>query len=174
MQTDLTQSRGRGRLIRFRESNILSSSFVRFLIVGAIAYAITQAVLAMFYDLLPILPAKDDRLDLGLFLLNVRLFAASAIAVECAIIFKFVANEHWTFASRLAQGWLGARLFAFNLSCLASAGVTLAAVNVLTPVFGLSPYISSSIGTLLGIAINYAISAYLIWPHRRDSSVAVS
>lgn len=174
MQTETTQTQKRGRLLAYSRSDLLASSFVRFLVVGAFAYVITYAVLALLYDVLPILPAKSDRLDLGLFELNVRLFIASAAAVECAIIFKFVANERWAFADRQRKGWIGARLLAFNLSCLASSGITVATVNVLTPAFDLSPYITTSIGTVLGIAVNYGVSAYLIWPHRHHTGSAAA
>lgn len=174
MQTDLAQSERRSLLTRILAADAGSSSFVRFLVVGAVAYVITQLVLALFYDVLPVLPDKESRLDLGLFRLNTRLFIASALAVESAIIFKFFANEHWAFKGRTPQGWIGARIVAFNISCLASAGVTVAAVNVLTPVFDLSPYIANTIGTLLGFMVNYLVSAYLIWPHRRHHETATA
>lgn len=172
MQTDLAGTQKRGLIARLLASDAASSSFVRFLVVGAIAYVITQLVLALFYDVLPVLPDKDSRLDLGLFKLETRLFLASAIAVESAIIFKFFANEHWAFAGRKSQMWIGARVIAFNISCLASAGVTIAAVNILTPVFDLSPYIANTIGTLLGFMVNYVMSAYFIWSHPKQSETA--
>jgi putative flippase GtrA len=174
MQTDLARTEKRGLLARLRVTDGLSSPFVRFLVVGGIAFVITQAVLALFYDVLPLLPNKDARLDLGLFRLETRLFISSALAVESAIIFKFFANEHWAFADRTSQMWIGARIVAFNISCLASSAVTVAAVNILTPVFDLSPYIANTIGTLLGFMVNYAVSAYLIWPHRHHADTAAS
>jgi putative flippase GtrA len=170
MQTDLAGTPKRGLIARLLASDAASSSFVRFLVVGAIAYVITQLVLALFYDVMPLLPDKESRLDLGLFRLNTRLFLASAIAVESAIIFKFFANEHWAFADRKSRLWIGARIVTFNISCLASSAVTIAAVNILTPVFDLSPYIATTIGTLLGFMVNYAVSAYFIWSHHKPAA----
>jgi putative flippase GtrA len=173
MQTDIARNEPNdGILHRIRTFDLTSSSFVRFLAVGGIAYVITQIALALFYDVLPLLPSKDDRTDLGLFRLETRLFLASAIAVEAAIIFKFFANERWAFAGRQRTSWIGFRLLAFNVSCLASSAATIATVNVLTPVFDLSPYIANTVGTLLGFMVNYAVSAHLIWPHhQRGASI---
>ncbi len=171
MQTDLARTKtGGGPLHRIRSLDLASSSLLRFLVVGGIAYVITQLVLALFLDVLPVLPDKDSRLDLGLFKLDTRLFISSAIAVEAAIVFKFFANEHWAFAGRETDGWIVARMAAFNASCLASAAATIATVNILTPVFGFNPYIANTIGTLLGFMVNYAVSAHFIWPHRRRSN----
>ena len=173
MQTDLAQTQKRGLLARIRAADGPSSPLVKFLAVGAVAYVITQAGLLLFYDVLPLLPHKDTRVDLLLFTHpDIRLLIASALAVEMAIIFKFYANEHWTFTDRERHGWFGARLVGFNISCLASAAITVGAVNVLTPVFDLSPYITNTIGTLLGFMANYVVSAYIIWPHRHSTDTA--
>lgn len=156
--------------VRATDGPLLSSPFARFLFVGAVAYVINQAALLLLYDILPFLPAKDTDANLLLFTHpDVRLLVASAIAVEAAIVFKFFANEHWTFTDRVRHGFVGARLAAFNVGCLASAAVTLGAVNLLTPVFGLSPYIANTIGVLFGFVANYAVSAYIIWPHRHTA-----
>lgn len=173
MQTDLAPAQRRRLTERARSRNGGPTPFLKFLIVGAIAYVITQAGLALFYDLLPILPAKDTHANLILFTHpDIRLLIASALAVEMAIVFKFYANEHWTFIDRKRRGWFGARLAAFNAGSLASAAVTIGAVNVLTPVFGLSPYITNTIGTLLGFLVNYVISAYIIWPLKHHAEAA--
>lgn len=173
MQTDLARTQKRGLLARIRASDGPSSPFAKFLVVGAIAYVITQAGLLLLYDVLPLLPEKDTRVGFVLFTHpDIRLLIASALAVEMAILFKFYANEHWTFTDRKRHGWFGARLFWFNISCLASAAITVGAVNVLTPVFDVSPYIANTIGTLLGFMANYLVSAYIIWPHRHPADAA--
>jgi putative flippase GtrA len=145
----------------------VSPSFVRFILVGVVSYGVAQAVLLLLYDVLPLLPRKDRELDFGLFSHpDVRLLIASMVAVECAIIFKFFAHEHWTFRDRPQRGWIVLRFLKFNASCIASPIVVVLTVNVLTPTFGISPYVSNTIGTGLGFIANWAFSAYLIWPHR--------
>ena len=153
----------------------LSPAFVKFLAVGAAAYAVNQVALLLLYDggALPLLPAKDSRLDFALFTHpDSRLLLASVLAVEVTIVFKFFALEHWTFRDRERRGWMPLRFLRFNAACALPPAITVGTVNTLTPIFGISPYISNTIGTLLGFAVNYAISAYIIWPHRREDARA--
>jgi putative flippase GtrA len=153
----------------------VSSAFVKFLLVGAVAYVVNQAGLLLFYDLsaLPWLPGKDSEVDFGVFTHpDARLLIASLLAVEASIVFKFFALEHWTFRDRPRRGWLGVRFLQFNASCAASSIITVATVNTLSPIFGISPYISITIGTIFGFLVNWALSAYVIWPHRSPDSDA--
>lgn len=170
MQTHLAPTERRGRLAFLRgwERRLpVSPAFAKFFAAGTAAYFVAQGVLFLFYDVLPVLPAKDTRVDLLLFSHpDVRLLIASALSVEIAIIFKFFVVEHWTFTDRGRHGWLGARMLKFNIGSVASALITLGVVNVLTPVFGLSPYISNTIGAFVGFMSNWAIAAYIIWPHK--------
>lgn len=172
MQTDIATPARRGLLSRLRRPFWrlpLSSAFLKFIIVGGIAFVINQVALALLYDVLPILPAKDTSLNFGLFTHpDVRLLIASALAVEVAIVFKFYALENWTFAERERRGLFPWRFLQFNASCIISPIITVGTVNVLTPTFDISPYISNSIGTVFGFAANWLLSAYIIWPHARE------
>lgn len=151
----------------------VSPEFVSFLIVGGVAYFINQAALLLLYDVLPVLPARGRDFDFGLFTHpDIRLLLASALSVEAAIVFKFYALENWTFRDRDRRGWGPVRFLQFNASCIASPIIVIATVNVMTPVFGISPYISLSIGTLAGFIANWAFSAYLIWPLARSEASA--
>lgn len=144
----------------------VSPEFLKFLVVGAIAFVINQVALLLLYDVLPVLPARDRDFDFAVFTHpDIRLLLASAMAVEASIVFKFYALEHWTFRDRPRRGWAPYRFLQFNASCALSPLITVTTVNVLTPVFGISPYISNTVGTLFGFAANWAFSAYLIWPH---------
>jgi putative flippase GtrA len=146
----------------------VSSPFIKFLFVGGVAYFVNQAALLLLYDVLPVLPAKDRDFDFGLFTHpDVRLLLASAFAVECAVIFKFFALEHWTFRDRPRRGWVAYRFLQFNGSAILSPIIVVVTVNVLTPVFGISPYISTMVGTIAGFMVNWLFSTYLIWPHER-------
>lgn len=150
-----------------------SPEFVKFIIVGGIAFIINQAGLALFYDVLPVLPAKDTHTDFGLFTHpDIRLLIASIIGVEMAVVFKFFALERWTFRNRPRRGWAPYRFLKFNVSAVLSPAIVVITVNVMTPVFGISPYISTTIGTLAGFMANYLFSAYIIWPHHHEAERA--
>lgn len=151
----------------------VSPEFLKFLLVGGIAFVINQAALLLLYDVLPVLPARDSDFDFGLFTHpDIRLLLASALAVEVAIVFKFYALEHWTFRARPRRGWGPVRFLQFNVTSILGPIIIVSTVNVLTPVFGISPYISLSIGTLAGFLANWAFSAYLIWPLARSKASA--
>ena len=143
----------------------ISAEFLKFLLVGGGVFVINQAALLFFYEIAPVLPVRDR--DFGFVLFthpDVRLLLASALAVEVAIIVKFFALEHWTFRDRPRRGWGPVRFLKFNAASILSPIIVVATVNVLTPVFGISPYISLTIGTLLGFLANWSFSAHLIWP----------
>jgi len=149
----------------------ISPEFLRFLVGGGIAFVINQVALLLLYDVLPILPARDSDFDFGLFTHpDIRLLLASALAVEVAIVFKFYALENWTFRDRARRGWGPIRFLRFNATSIAGTIIAVATVNVLTPVFDISPYISLSVGVLVGFLANWAFSAYLIWPLARSGT----
>ncbi len=151
----------------------ISPEFLRFLLVGGIVFVINQAALLLFYDVLPVLPARDSDFDFGLFTHpDIRLLLASALAVEVAIVVKFFALENWTFRDRPRRGLRPIRFLRFNATSIVGPIIVVATVNVLTPVFGISPYISLSIGVLAGFLANWAFSAYLIWPLARSETSA--
>jgi putative flippase GtrA len=177
MQSELTKS----PVIERRDSGSrprrlpVSPEFIKFIIVGGAAYFINQFFLFLFYDALPFLPAHDSRLDLWLFTHpDVWLLISSIVAVELAIVFKFWAHEHWTFPGRRGDGSAVLRFLQFNATCILSPIITVATVNVLTPVFGVNVYVANTVGTILGFLANWVFSAYLIWPHRHHETEAVS
>ncbi|HEY5639346.1 MAG TPA: GtrA family protein [Dehalococcoidia bacterium] len=151
----------------------VSPEFLRFLLVGGIAFVLNQAALLLLYDVLPVLPARDREFDFGLFTHpDIRLLLASGLAVQAAIVLKFYALENWTFRDRPRHGWGLARFLQFNASCIVSPLIVVTTVNVLTPVFGISPYLSTTAGTVFGFLANWAFSAYLIWPLARSEASA--
>lgn len=164
MQTDIaTRPRQPGRRLP------VSSSFVKFLAVGAVAYVINQAVLFLLYDVLPLLPAKETTIDFGIFTEpDVSLLIASAISVELSIAFKYFALQEFAFPDRARHGHPITRFLRFNGSCFVSSLVIVAAINILTPLFDMSPYAATTLGTILGFAANWAFSHYLIWPHHPE------
>ena len=148
----------------------LSSTLFKFLIVGGIAYLINQSALFLLYDtsLFWFLPAKDTAADLLLFTHpDLRLLLSSILAVELAIIFQFNSHERWTFRDRARQGWGLFRFLKFNLTSAGSPIIIVVTVNTLTPVFGISPYISNTIGILAGVTWNWTFNTLVIWPRQR-------
>ena len=149
----------------------LSSTLFKFLIVGGIAYLINQFALFLLYDtsLFWFLPAKDTAAGFLLFTHpDVRLLLASILAVEVAIVFQFNAHERWTFRDRGRQGWGLFRFLKFNLTSSGSPIIIVVTVNTLTPMFGISPYISNTIGILFGVTWNWTMNNLVIWPQRQE------
>jgi putative flippase GtrA len=164
MQTEIATNRAQtGRLTPTQ------ASLAKFVAIGAVAYVINQAVLFLLYDLLPVLPAKETSVDFGLFTEpDISLLIASAIAVQVSIAFKYFALQHYAFPDRQRKGHPIVRFLQFNGSSLASSAVIVLTINILTPALGISPYIATTLGTLLGFAVNWGFSHYIIWPHHNE------
>ena len=148
----------------------LSSTLVKFMIVGGIAYLINQSVLFLLYDtsLFWFMPAKDTAAGFLLFTHpDIRLLLASILAVEVAIIFQFNSHERWTFRDRVRQGRGLFRFLKFNLTSVGSPIIIVVTVNTLTPMFGISPYISNTIGVLGGVTLNWTMNTLVIWPRQQ-------
>ena len=149
-------------------------TFLSFLVVGGMAFIVTEVMLYLAYDspLVWFLPEKDTAFGVGpIEHPDIRLLIASALAVEIAIAFKFLAYENWTFRDRQRPASLPVRFLQLNGASLLGAAVTVAVVNVLTPVLGLSPYVSTPAGVLAAFMLNWMASSRVIWPeHEQESS----
>ena len=148
----------------------LPPTLVKFLIVGGIAYLINQFALFLLYDspIFWFLPAQDTEANLWLFTHpDVRLLISSVLAVEAAIIFQFSSHERWTFRDRPREGWGLLRFLKFNLTSAGSPIIAVVTINTLTPLFGISPYLSNTIGIAAGIAWNWTWNTLVIWPQQQ-------
>jgi len=146
-------------------------TFLTFLAVGGLAFAVNYAAFYLFYDspVASILPGKDSEANLGFVTHpDARLLVASILAVEAAIIFKFFIHERWTFRRERRNGWLGGRLAQFNISSALAAAIPIATINVLSAAMGVSPYVAMFAGVTIGFALNWLWSAHLIWPKATD------
>jgi putative flippase GtrA len=166
MQTIEQRPDQQGGLAAAAQRLRLPVALLKFVLVGLAAFAVTQAGLFVFYDLgVPLMPAKDTRTDFWLFTHpDVRLLIASALAVEIAIVLKFWLHENWTFRKRARNSWFVTRFLQFNAGSFLSSVIIVVTVNVLTVVFGISPYLSNIVGTVLGFAANWLLSTLIIWP----------
>lgn len=147
----------------------ISPTLVKFLIVGGIGYLVNQTVLFLLYDspLSFVLPERGTDLDLGFVTItDFKLLIASSIAVEVAIISNFYWHTKWTFRERLPHRSLPVRFLTFHLTTIGSPIISLAVVNVGTQVFGITPYISNTIGICLGAFWNWTWNTLVIWPKR--------
>jgi putative flippase GtrA len=126
--------------------------WLRFNAVGAIGIAVQTAALAVFKSVL-----------------GVPLMAATAIAVETAVLHNFVWHERWTWKDRTGshRGAVG-RLLRFNLSNgLISIAVNLLFMRVLAGRFHL-PYMAANfIGIAAGSVANYLASDRLVFGSER-------
>ena len=151
----------------------LSTTLVKFLIVGGIAYLINQFALFLLYDspFFWFLPAKDTGVSLWLVAHpDIRLLISSALAVEVAIFFQFNSHERWTFRNRAHKGWMLFRFLRFNLTSAGSPIIAVVTVNTLTPLFGISPYISNTVGIAAGVTWNWTWTSLVIWPKQQQDS----
>lgn len=155
----------------------ISPTFAKFVIVGAIGYLVNQFSLFLLYDspLSGLLPAKGTSISLLLATHpDVRLLIASAVALEVAIMSNFFWHERWTFKDRAKNRPPLLRFLSFNSTSFGSPLIAFATINVLTPVFGLSPYISNTIGIGLGAAWNWTMNSLVIWPRAREEEAPQS
>ncbi len=151
----------------------VSDMFIRFIIVGGVAYLINQFMLYMLYDspVFGFLPGQDTGLNLGLFRHpDIRLLISSVMAVEMAIVFQFNAHERWTFCDRERKGWGPLRFLKFNLAAAASPIIVIVSINTLTPLLNFSPYLSNTIGILIGFLWNWTWNTLVIWPQKDKKS----
>ena len=148
-------------------------TFFSFLVVGASAFVVNEIALYLAYDvgILWFLPGKDIEWHIAGLKPEARLFIASVIAVEVAIAWKFILYEHWTFADRPRRGNILWRFLQLNVASFLATVVTIATINILTPLFGISPYVSTSIGVIFAFMINWVFSNHLIWREHNPASV---
>ncbi len=139
---------------------VASSTLAQFLIVGGISYVVNQVLLIVLYDhAFASLPRGEENLA-GAF--DLPLLLASTIALELSILIRFALNDRWTFRDRHTKS-LAARFYQSNFTSFGAPLICLAAVNILTPYFGVSYLISNSLGILLGLAWNWFWSTRLVW-----------
>ncbi len=92
-------------------------------------------------------------------LLGLPLVAASAIAVELAVISNYFLNARWTFATGVASFRRFAR---FNLASLLGLGLNVMVVWLLVRV-GIYFLAANLFGIAAGFASNYALSSIWVW-----------
>jgi putative flippase GtrA len=148
-------------------ATIARSTLARFLLVGGISYVVNQALLFVLYDRAFVsLPKGGERLADAI---DLPLLLASVIALEVSILVRFALNDRWTFRDRCGKS-LAARFYQSNFTSFGGPLISLAAVNILTPHFGVSYLISNSLGILLGLAWNWFWSTRLVWATARPPS----
>jgi putative flippase GtrA len=142
-------------------------TFLQFILVGGLAFAVNYVAFWLFYDspVAAVFPDKDTEVDFVLFTHpDIRLLIASVLAVEISILFKFVIHEYWTFRGKSGDLSFVSRLAQFNFSAFLAAILPIITVNVLAAAFGFDPYIALLFGVAVGFVINWFWSAHLIWP----------
>lgn len=143
------------------------ATFIKFALVGLIGYALYTGALFVTYDLpIPLMPAKDTGLDLGLFRHDdFRLLVGTLVAGEVSIAGGFFARDMWVFTDwPLARkpGWL--RFVQYQVKSLVSTlGILTLSVNLLTPLFGVPHYIATPIGVAIAFAWNWFTESGVIW-----------
>src|SRR5215469_1909935 len=91
--------------------------------------------------------------------LGMPLVAASAVAVELAVISNYFLNSRWTFATRAASF---RRFGKFNLASLVGLGLNVMTVWLLVHL-GIYFLAANLFGITAGFASNYALSSIWVW-----------
>jgi putative flippase GtrA len=153
------------RLQRPAGRTIFSSTLSRFLVAGGISFACNQVLLFVLYE-----GVFGDWRPVGWFHhLDAGLLLSSAIAVELSILVRFLINDAWTFRAFRSKSYRR-RLAESNVSSLASPAISLACINVLTPLLGVSYLIANALGVFIGLVWNWVWSTGYVW--RREMTVA--
>jgi putative flippase GtrA len=144
----------------------MAAEGTKFLIVGGASYVVHAISLYVLYEF--VFAGVGGSLDTPFGEPTLRLFLASAVAVEIAIIARFLMNDSWTFRARRTDSSLFRRFVQSNVTSLASPLISIAAVNILTPLLGIHYQIANAIGVLLGLAWNWTWSSRVVWRHAED------
>jgi putative flippase GtrA len=115
---------------------------VKFVVVGGSGAVLNTAVLYMLYRWL-----------------QIPLVAASAVAVELAVVNNYLLNDRWTFAARSPR----LRRFAkFNATSLGGLAVNVLSVWFLARI-GVHFIVANLAGIAAGFAVNLALSGTWVW-----------
>jgi putative flippase GtrA len=113
--------------------------FVRFNAVGVLGFVVQLAVLALLVRA------------------GVHYLAATAIAVEAALLHNFAWHERWTWRDRAATGGRGRRLLRFHLlNGSVSLGGNLLLMPILVRLAGLSIVPANAVAVLACAVVNFA------------------
>ena len=122
---------------------------LKFNVVGAIGIVVQMAALAALRG--------------GL---HLHYLAATALAVEIAVLHNFVWHERWTWSDRAGPG-IAARLVRFHLgNGLVSLAVNLGLMRLLVGQFGMQYLLANLLAIGAGAIANFAISNWLVFVPR--------
>ena len=166
-----------GAKVRFERSKTL----IKFLMVGTVSYYLSASTLGLlnrgeiyaipFLSKLkilslsaPLLVSIPDLTTSKLLFFNLnRLFIASVISIELAIIFNFIFHENWTFKYRPHNGSILKRFLKFNFSSIASPIIQITSIQFFVHALGLHEQAGLAVGVILGLSVNYIINILWIW-----------
>ncbi|MEI7968962.1 MAG: glycosyltransferase family 2 protein [Betaproteobacteria bacterium] len=129
-------------------------TFVKFGLVGLSGVAVNMGVFALC------LAAGMNK------------YAASPLAVECAIVTNFLANNLWTFRWRQSVDSVLARGLKFNAVALLALMVSSATFVGVSVVFPLAhPLLAQAVGILPALVVNYFLNAFWTFRDARERPV---
>jgi dolichol-phosphate mannosyltransferase len=120
-----------------------SLRFIRFALVGTVGVVVNNGMLFLLHGLA-----------------GAPLAAASAVAIEAAIVSNFLLNDRWTFAQ--SRPTLG-RFFRFNLVSAGGLVVNLLVLTSLVDWLGLHYLIANLVGIVAALAWNFLINVRWTW-----------
>lgn len=162
-----------------RISEIVSSHFFKFALVGGIGFVITSTGSFAFAALPTIRNMSANLVSAtGWGFLNPS-FLSTMLATECAIVSNFILNNFFTFADRkvVNAGNLLPKFLQFNGGSLGAVVISSVVVGVGTSISGeqaTSKMFWLVVATALSMIVNYLVYSKIIWksPHRRSAKKA--
>lgn len=129
--------------IRFQSSKV----FIKFCITGVSGVLVNLGVFSLL-------------LSLGF-----NKFVASPVAIQCAIVTNFLANNYWTFRGRNLSSPVHARGLRFNIVSLVSLVISYGTFITLAHAFPrLAPQVPQLLGIIPATLVNYSLNSY--WTFR--------
>ncbi len=137
------------RIISWVRERILSKTFLKFNIVGAVGVAVNMGCFWALTEYLMI-----------------HHMVSGAVATEISIVNNFVLNHLWTFRDRRGRMHVLVRAAAFHISRLLGLITTLGSLFILVDILGLPSLPSYFLSIGFGVLANFYTSDVYVWADR--------
>ncbi len=156
-----------------------STTFIKFLSVGTISYAINAIALGLLnrgeiYSLKILAkPALNFVSESGhkiSFVTIDRLLISALISVELSIIFNFLLHDNWTFKGRAHDGIALIRFLKFNLTSILSPIIQIVSILIFAKILNQHEQIGLAVGVIVGLFVNYTVNMLWVWKEKPNSN----
>jgi putative flippase GtrA len=139
-------------LIPFSISRSYLTSFVKFLIVGSLGFAINGSLLVLLQGQ------------------GLPFYAAQIMGAETALLSNFFFHDRWTFKfPDEVKHSKKQRLLLYHLSSLLGAAVNSAITILVHNIWGVPSLLALAFGSATALFVNYSFSAFVTWKKLNQS-----